>query len=326
MDLRPTLYEWAGRHGLDGAALRRLEALAGLGAEPAGLARLLPRALAVLAAALAGLGLVFWIASQWDDLGRMGRFAVLQGALLLAAAGAWPQRAARPALALLLLLGTGALFAFFGQTYQTGADPWQLFALWAALTLPLALGLRSDLLWAPWALVAVSAVSLWVHAHTGHRWRFEAADSGVHFTGWALLIGLTVWLGPPARRLTGAGAWSLRLAATLTVAAMTVTGLGGLFASPVGSQYGLALLALAVAAALFATRALFEVFVASAVALGLDTLLVVGLARLLLEGHRGGDPIGTLFIIGLVAAGLLAASVQVVLHLARRHGGEGTAA
>ncbi len=324
MDLRLSLHEWAGRHGLDGATLRRLEALAGLGAEPAALGRVLPRALAVLAAAMAGLGLVFWIASQWADLGRMGRFAVLQGALLLAALGAWPNRAARPALALLLLLGTGALFAFFGQTYQTGADPWQLFALWAALTLPLALGLRSDLLWAPWALVAVSAVSLWVHARTGHRWRFAAEDSGVHFTGWALLIALTLWLGPLLRRFTGAGAWSLRTAATLTVAAVTVTGLGGLFDTHVGPQYGLALLALAVAAALFATRRLFDVFVASAVALGLDTLLVAGLARLLMEGHRGGDPIGRLFLIGVVAAGLLAASVKGVMHLARRDG-EGAA-
>ena len=38
---------------------------------------------------------------------------------------------------LLAMLGMGALFAYFGQTYQTGADPWQLFALWAALSLPL---------------------------------------------------------------------------------------------------------------------------------------------------------------------------------------------
>ena len=42
-------------------------------------------------------------------------------------------------LGLLALLGIGGLFAYFGQTHQTGADPWQLFALWAALVLPLRL-------------------------------------------------------------------------------------------------------------------------------------------------------------------------------------------
>ena len=30
---------------------------------------------------------------------------------------------------LLMLLG---LFALIGQIYQTGADPWELFAVWAA--------------------------------------------------------------------------------------------------------------------------------------------------------------------------------------------------
>lgn len=323
MDIRLAIDEWADRHRLDAGARRRLETLAGLGVEPPALARALPLGLAALAAALAGLGLVFWIASQWGELGRGARFAVLQAALVLAAAGAWPQRAARPALGLLLLLGTGALFAFFGQTYQTGADPWQLFALWAALALPLALGLRSDLVWAPWALVAVGAVSLWVHAHTGHRWRFAADDSGVQAAGWAMLVALTAALGPAGRRFTGAGVWSLRSAATLTVVAVTAVGLGGLFDSAVAPQYGLGLLALAAAAALSATRRAFDVFVASALALGLDTLLVAGLGRLLLEGQRGGDPIGRLFLLGLVAAGLLAASVKAVLHLARRHEGEG---
>ena len=84
-------------------------------------------------------------------------------ALLAAAAVAVLAAAARPALrvpgALAALLATGALFAYFGQTYQTGADPWQLFALWALLTLPLALAARSDALWLPWCLVAMAAPS-----------------------------------------------------------------------------------------------------------------------------------------------------------------------
>ena len=84
----------------------------------------------------------------------------------MAVGAAW-RPAARAPLALLALLGIGGLFAYFGQTYQTGADPWQLFAWWAALALPLCLGVRSDVLWAPWAAVAVGAISLWVHAHTG---------------------------------------------------------------------------------------------------------------------------------------------------------------
>jgi hypothetical protein len=172
-------------HRLDADATRRLHELAGLDGEPPALAGLLPRGIAVLAAALGGLGLIFWIAANWETLGRFGRFALLQGVFLAACAGALWRPAARQPLLLLALLAIGGLFAYFGQTCQTGADPWQLFALWAGLALPLAVAVRSDVLWAPWALVAMSAVSQWVHAHTGHRWRAEPHDLQAHAIGWA---------------------------------------------------------------------------------------------------------------------------------------------
>ena len=55
----------------------------------------------------------------------------------------------------------------------------------------------------------------------------------------------------------------------------------------------------------------------------LNTLLVAGLGRLLFENSRGGDAIGSLFLLGAVAAGLLAASVNGVLRLSRHHASQG---
>ena len=86
---------------------------------------------------------------------------------------------------------------------------------------------------------------------------------------------------------------------------------------------GMGLIVLAVAAAAFAARSSFDVFALSAVALGLNTLLVAGLGRLLFENSRGGDAIGSLFLLGAVAAGLLAASVNGVLRLSRYHASQG---
>jgi uncharacterized membrane protein len=163
MNLRLGLYDVAVRHQLDAEAFRRLQAIAGLRDEPDAIARWLPRVVAVLAAALAGLGIILWIAANWDTLGRFGRFALLQGLVLAMGLGALLRPSARAPLALLAMLGIGGLFAYFGQTYQTGADPWQLFALWAALALPLCIAVKSDVLWAPWALVAMSGVSLWTY-------------------------------------------------------------------------------------------------------------------------------------------------------------------
>ena len=88
MDLRLALYELASAHRLDAEAMRRLETLAGLNREPAKLSHWLPRGVAVLAAALGGLGIIFWIAANWQDLSRYGRFALLEGCFLVMCAGA----------------------------------------------------------------------------------------------------------------------------------------------------------------------------------------------------------------------------------------------
>ncbi|WOB08386.1 DUF2157 domain-containing protein [Piscinibacter gummiphilus] len=321
MNLRWALQALADTHGLDDPQRRRLLALGGAGQEPAQLARWLPRGLAVVAAALTGLGVVMWIAANWDTLGRMGRFALLMALVGVTGLGAALRPGARPALGLLAFLGIGALFAYFGQTYQTGADPWQLFALWAALGVPLCLGARSDVLWAPWSLVVMVAISLWTHAHLGHRWRVEPGDLTVHGLAWIAALCTVAALSAPMRRVTGAGLWGLRSAATLAVVMVTATALGGLFHQDVAPHYALGLLVLGVAAVLAAQRHSFDVFALSAVALGLNTLLVCGLARFLFRDMRG-EAIGSLFVLGMVAAGLLAATVSGVLKLSRRHATE----
>lgn len=313
MNPRLSLYELAARHRLDAGASARLLELAGLDREPALLRPLAVRSVAVLAAALGGFGLILWVAANWAVFGRFGRFGLLIGAVVAMGLGAALCPRLRAPLALLAFLATGGLFAYFGQTYQTGADPWQLFALWAALGLPLALGVRSDVVWAPWALVAGSALSLWLYAYNGHgAWR--AGELGVHLVSWLLWLGLAASLSAPLRRWSGAGPWSARLALTLATAAISASALVGLFDdSPM--LYLLGLLALAAAAALFAAPRAFDVYCVSAVGLGLNVLLVCGLARLLLAGH---SEVGGLLVLGVAAAALLAGTVAMILALVRR--------
>lgn len=325
MSLYPALYELAATHGLDGPGLRRLLGAAGLDREPPRLAERLAGGTAVLAAALFGLGVVMWIAANWDTLGRFGRFALLQGFVAVMCLGALARASARAPLALLALLGIGALFAYFGQTYQTGADAWQLFALWAALALPLCFAARSDVLWAPWALVTMTAVSLWVFAHAGHRWRVQREDIAVYAIGWGAALALVATLGPWLARFTGAGPWALRTAVTLATAMLTATALGALLHDQVAPHYWLALVLLGAAAVALTLPRTFDLFALSAVTLGLDTLLVVGLGRWLFSGGTG-DPIGKLFLIGLFAAGLLAATVSVVMRVARQRSAPGLVA
>ncbi|TDM08468.1 MAG: DUF2157 domain-containing protein [Ideonella sp. MAG2] len=317
MDLRLALYELSARHGLSAEAAMRLARWAGLEQTPADLARRVAQGVAVLAAALGGFGMILWLAANWDTLGRFGRFALLEGVIIVMSLGAFLRPAWRAPLSLMALLCTGGLFAYFGQTYQTGADPWQLFAVWAVLTLPLCLGARSDVAWTPWALVVMTAISLWVHAHTDHSWRVERSDIGVHLVAWAMTLGLSAALSPQLQRWTGAGAWAWRLGLTLATMALTLTASASLFSHEVSALYMLGLLMLGSAAIVLTQARFFDAFALSVVALGLNVLLVFGLGDALFNGHHN-EWLGSMFLLGLCAAGLLAGSVSVILRCSRR--------
>ncbi|WP_353630888.1 GDYXXLXY domain-containing protein [Achromobacter xylosoxidans] len=122
---------------------------------------------------LLGSAAICWVAANWQDMTKIQRFAGTQGLLALTAlAAAWTglRLRATPGVrrsipgALLALAGIllGALLALLGQTYQTGADTWELFAWWAVLLLPWALVAASQAVWLLWALVTNVALVLWL--------------------------------------------------------------------------------------------------------------------------------------------------------------------
>lgn len=112
---------------------------------------------------LCAAGIIYFFAFNWKDLPRLGRFAIVE-TLLAAAAGfaIWKgvtSLAGRASIFFAAVL-TGALFALIGQTYQMGADPWELFALWSILILPWCLAVRQPELWILALLTANTAIQL----------------------------------------------------------------------------------------------------------------------------------------------------------------------
>lgn len=318
MDLRGTLLELAEQHQLSVSAATQLAQLADLDAEPVALDKRIPFGLAVLGAALAGLGIIFWVAANWDLFSRSGRFALLQSVVVAMCAGAVVLPAARQALGLLALLAIGALLAYFGQTYQTGADPWQLFALWTALSLPLCLAIRHDALWLPWVLVAMTAVTLWLNAYTG--WDLSASpDPRLHLIGWTVAFLLMFGVHPALHRYTGAGPWGMRAAAIAASLVLIACGLFALLSEPVEPQYYMATTCLAGGAAMLCTPRWHDTFGLSTLGLALNVLLVAGLAKALIE-KAGREPIIETLIVGVAAAALLAATVKLVIRLSDKHG------
>ncbi len=105
----------------------------------------------LLGAGLFSSGLVTWIAANWDGFSH---FTKLYGVQLifvfcvLAGLFCFARRRQEQALHLsarlwffLAAVGIGGLFALIGQVYQTGADVWQLFAVWTFFQLFLLMAL-----------------------------------------------------------------------------------------------------------------------------------------------------------------------------------------
>jgi uncharacterized membrane protein len=167
-----------------------------------------------------GAGIVFFVAANWQDFGVFSRFALLEVVLAISVGLAiWqPAPLVMGRLALLVaFVATGALLALFGQTYQTGADLYELFLMWAALGLPLVLASQWSVAWGAWLLVLNISLSLFCFARPVGGWFWFAFGRGqlqlvellliptlANFGCWALVEFLrktrwrqiaTAWLG-----------------------------------------------------------------------------------------------------------------------------------
>lgn len=162
----------------------------------------LNRGLGVVAALLLGCGLIFWIAANWGQQTRGFKLVLIQAAFALSVLAALLLPKARHAALLATSLCLGGWLAFIGQSYQTGADAWQLFALWAALSLIWTWPQRSDLLWSLWVVVAAVALSLW----TGHMMWLGDFDAQPLPT---VLLNMGLWgLLPASIWLVGQMPWT----------------------------------------------------------------------------------------------------------------------
>lgn len=287
---------------------------------PPGAWPLLQRILVLLAASLSGFGLLMAIAANWDDWSRSTHFVLLGLAVLLTALASWALSGRRAllatALGVLALASVGGLLAFFGQTYQTGADTWQLFALWAALTLPLCLGLRHPLLWIVWLVVAHLAITLWAHERI--QGGFWLQDRPVLLTQLlAMGLGGLWWLAlqPAWQAWTGSSRLGARVALLLLVLLATGLALSGArMEQPLTTLYSLlpAVLLLLLLGLWYGRPAHHDLMNLSAVALGLLVLAMAQVSSILLQDFLSLFSIGLvgLLLLGLTVAGLMRLHTQ----------------
>jgi uncharacterized membrane protein len=313
---RQAILEWWER----GAIADARSALSAAGVLPDKLAwrAFLDRLLLWSAAVALAAAVVFFIAYNWHELGKAAKFGLAQVLIVAAVLAYWklrPDSAAGKAALLVAAVLLGALLALYGQTYQTGADTWELFANWAALILPWVLVGRFAGLWILWLALLNIAVALYYQVFPGHLgflfaqeielWTLFALDTAA-LALWELSARRWAWLDER---------WAPRLLAIASGSAITALVLDAIFdwdrnagIAPVVAYA--AWLACAHAAY---RRRVSDVFVLAGACLSIIVVVAAFLAKQLHDTHEAA----AYLFIALVVVGMGAASGWWLKQVAR---------
>jgi len=323
--IRQALAEWRERGLLRADSVARPWASTEPGA--ADWHRWLDHALLVLGTVLLCAGVIVFFAFNWQDLHKFSKFGVLAGGVTLLAGFAALRQpgdmAGRAALGGAQAL-SGVLLAVIGQTYQTGADAWQLFALWTLLAIPWAIAARAAPHW--WLVIVVGNVALlrYFSVRLGVGGMFELLFDARHARNTTLLLlgavllqlVLWTWLSGHAAWLGFRGQTGARILAVLACLHAGWVGLASLFASPVDlAAFGLAALALLAMGWWFRQRA-FDIVVLSLASLTGIVLVVAAAGKVLFEGR---SDFGGFLLLGLLTVGLAATAAAWLMRAYRTH-------
>lgn len=291
--------------------------------------RWLDQALMALGAALLCAGVIVFFAFNWQDLHKFSKFALLAGAVSLLAGFAWLRHAGVKAgdTAGQAALGgaqvvAGVLLAVIGQTYQTGADAWQLFALWALLAVPWALAARAAPHW--WLVIVVGNLALlrYFSIRFGvdgiFALLFDArfVRTAMLWLLGAVLLQMALWhlLCAKAPALGFRGQTGARMLAALACTHAGWLGLSSLLGSRFdGASFVLAVVVLAALLWWYRQRA-FDIVVLSLACLTGIVLAVAALGKVMFEGK---SDFGAFLLLGLVTIGLAAGAAAWLMRAYR---------
>lgn len=187
--------------------------------------RFIDRSLLLLGALSCAFAILFFVAYNWYEIGRFTKFGLVQAAIVLAIGCYWKLGVNKLSAKVSLLAAAilvGVLLALYGQTYQTGADPWQLFFSWALLLLPWALLGRFAAIWVVWLLLVNLSLVLYHQTIGNAFWLMFDAEQGLL---WLLFVfnglALIVWEVLMPRLEWLSARWAVRLLATVSGSSIT---------------------------------------------------------------------------------------------------------
>ena len=261
---------------------------------------------------LGGLALAFaamyFIAYNWHVIGRFAKFGMVQGAMILAIAAfcRFPEQSAAGRVSLLVAaICLGVLLALYGQTYQTGADPWQLFFTWAVLMLPWAVIGRFAAIWILWAALLNITIILYCRTFPGAFRFLPGSESGMFWLTFLFnTLVLAVWELLWQMRGRAGERWALRLAAGGSAVPLTLLALQSVFDHHGGGLPAVLVWAAWLAVLYFIYRKTRpDLFMLVCGCLSAITVVVAFLGRHMLEEfYAGGFLVLALAVVGMGSA------------------------
>ncbi|MFI3190130.1 hypothetical protein BCS42_11930 [Crenothrix sp. D3] len=159
---RTALLQWLEQGSIPANAVSTALRLAGVTPSKADWRTFFDSLMLWLAATFCALGVIFFFAYNWQAIGELAKFGLLELLIIGSLCLCWRldlnATTGKSALLFAALL-IGALLALVGQTYQTGADTYELFTVWAIAILPWVLVSCFSALWLFWlGLINVAAI------------------------------------------------------------------------------------------------------------------------------------------------------------------------
>jgi uncharacterized membrane protein len=257
------------------------------------------------------ISVIFFLAFNWNRLGKYAQFGLVETLIIAAVLAYWrlgADRVAGKAALLFAAILMGGLLALVGQTYQTGADTFELFASWAALILPWVLIGRFAALWVVWIAIVNLAITFYFWAFPG---LFGLGfNTQVQRLLWVLFAFNTIVLGSwemTAKRV----AWlnergAVRLVALASAGFMTSLAVHALAAESNGLMVGLVYATWLGAMYVVYRLTIQDVFMLAAISLS----VIVVVTRFLSRHIGSGDTAGAFLFISLAVIGMSAGAAM----------------
>lgn len=230
---RHLLIELVERGAIPPAKIVKALAVTGVSPDDRAWGTFLDRLLLWLGGLALAFAAMFFVAYNWNEIGRFAKFGMVEASIVLAVLVYWKFGASTIKGKVSLLVASillGVLLALYGQTYQTGADSWQLFFTWSLFMLPWAIIGRFAAIWIVWIALVNLSIIMYYETFGGMLWLMVGADTGMY---WLLFLFNSValaaweWLSGRWRWLTER--WAIRLVATASGISITFMALDAIF-------------------------------------------------------------------------------------------------